>query len=199
MNPTNPVTRDYEIYLPAKDKFVTTGDAIFCEHVGRRELERLLPPLLSLPESAAIIDAKDYQNLVDTIHLDNDEGVQYRVLKVYNRRGVAVVDRVLYNPDIPDDAGGTIDTVFLDNVVGYPIILGGTNPGYQPIQSTHNNEEVINLSNMNKVARNSEEQREIDIRPSAPEILVPRLYSQAKRKTRLTSTLREVNVRNLRL
>jgi hypothetical protein len=30
MKPENPVTCDYEIYLPAKDIFVTTGDVVFC-------------------------------------------------------------------------------------------------------------------------------------------------------------------------
>ena len=51
MKPENPVTCDYEIYLPAKNIFVTTWDVIFCEHVGRNEPERLLPPSMSLPES----------------------------------------------------------------------------------------------------------------------------------------------------
>ena len=41
--------------------------------VRRRELEGLLPPSLSLPESLSSLDAKDYQDLVDTIHMDNYE------------------------------------------------------------------------------------------------------------------------------
>ena len=131
MKPDNPITYDYEIYLPTKDKFITSGDVMFCEHVDRTEPERLLPPLLTLPSGAEELDVKDFQNLVDTIHLDNDEGVQYRVVKVYKSRGLAVVDRVLYNADNPRAVGGTLDTVFLDNVIGYPIILGKSNPNYQ--------------------------------------------------------------------
>jgi hypothetical protein len=132
MKPDNPVTLDYEIYLPAKDVFVTSGDVIFCEHVGRLEPERLLPPVLSLPESSSALRVEDFQNLVGTIHMDNDEGVLYKVLKVYKKRDLAVVDRVLYNPANPSDPGGTIDTVFLGDVIGYPIILGKSNPRYQP-------------------------------------------------------------------
>jgi len=130
MKPDNPVTRDYEVYLPAKDKFVTSGDVIFCEHVGRREPERLLPPILSLPESLSALDAKDYQDLVDTVHMDNDEGVMYRVLKVYKSRGLVVVDRVLFDQANPSDPGGTIDTVFLRDILEYPIVQGGANPKY---------------------------------------------------------------------
>jgi hypothetical protein len=111
MKPENPVTCDYEIYLPAKDIFVTTGDVVFCEHVGRSEPERLLPPSMSLPESISSLRVVDYQSLVDTIHMDNDEGVLYRVLKVYKSRDMAVVDRILYDPEHPDATGGIIDTV----------------------------------------------------------------------------------------
>ena len=116
MKPDNPITYDYEIYLPTKDKFITSGDVMFCEHVDRSEPERLLPPLLTLPSGSVELDVNDFQNLVDTIHLDNDEGVQYRVVKVYKSRGVAVVDRVLYNANNPRAIGGTLDNVFLDNV-----------------------------------------------------------------------------------
>ena len=35
MKPNNPITYDYELYLPAKNVFVTSGDVIFCEHIGR--------------------------------------------------------------------------------------------------------------------------------------------------------------------
>jgi hypothetical protein len=134
MKPDNPITYDYEIYLPTKDKFITSGDVMFCEHVDRSEPERLLPPLLTLPSGSVELDVNDFQHLVDTIHLDNDEGVQYRVVKVYKSRGVAVVDRVLYNANNPRAIGGTLDTVFLDNVIGYPIILGKSNPNHQRIE-----------------------------------------------------------------
>ena len=176
MNPDNAITRDYEIYLPTKDKFVTTGDVLFCEHVGRLEPERLLPPSLSLPDSAAKLDAKDYQNLVDTVHLDNDEGVQYRVLKVYNRQGAVVVDRVLFDPAIPNAPGGTIDTVYLDNVIGYPIILGGSNPRYQTDVPARIDEELITLSHTDQPVRNSVRE-EVDIHGHALETL----HQRAKR------------------
>jgi hypothetical protein len=146
MKPENPVTCDYEIYLPAKDVFVTSGDVIFCEHVGRQEPERLLPPLLSLPESSTPLRAEDYQNLVDTIHMDNDEKVLYKVLKVYKKRGGVVVDRVLYDPGNPNDPGGAIDTIHLGDVIGYPIILGGVNPRFQTSEPEPSGEELITLS-----------------------------------------------------
>ena len=121
---------------------MTTGDVIFCEHVGRKEPERLLPPSLSLPESLTSLRVEDYQDLVDTIHMDNEEGVQYRVLKVYKSRDMAVVDRILYDPEHPDAPGGIIDTVFLGDVIGYPIILGGVNPRFPTSVPIAGNREI---------------------------------------------------------
>ena len=96
---TAPYSSQYEIYLPKKNVFVTSGDVVFCEHTGRSEPERLLPPHLMLPDGHGTLDANDFQHLVDTVHLDNDEGVQYKVLRVYKEKGFVIVDRVLYFPD----------------------------------------------------------------------------------------------------
>ena len=123
-----PITYEYEIYIPTKHVFVTSGDVIFSEHIDRSEPERLLPPTLTHPNAANDLQVKDYQNLVDTIHFDNEEGVRYRVTKVYKLRGVPSVDRVLYNEANPDALGGTIDTIFLENAINYPILLGKKNP-----------------------------------------------------------------------
>ena len=41
-----------------------------------------------------------------------------------------MVDRVLFSPDKPDEPGGTVDCVYLDNVVSYPIIRGRSNPAF---------------------------------------------------------------------
>ena len=130
MKPTSPITIDYEIYLPSKDVFITSGDVVFCEHVGRKEPERLLPPLVTLPPTKRILDHTEYQHLVDTVHLDNEEGVLYKVLKVYTKRGVALVDRSLFSPNHESNDRGKIDCVYLDNVLGYPIIQGKSNSRY---------------------------------------------------------------------
>ena len=106
---------------------------MFCE-IDRSYSEHLLPPLLTLPSGAEKLDVNDFQNLVDTIHLDNDEVVQYRVVKVFKSHSVTAVDRVLYNANNPRAIGGTLDNVFLDNVIEYPIILGKSNPNYQRIE-----------------------------------------------------------------
>jgi hypothetical protein len=144
MKPENPLTYDYEIYLPAKDVFVTSGDVIFCEHVGRSEPERLLPPLTMLSDIGRPLEVADYQYLVDTVHMDNEEGVQYKVLKVYKHKGLACVDRVLFDPDVPNAEGGMIDTVHLLDVLGYPILLGKQNVRYQPVPAVERAREVIN-------------------------------------------------------
>ena len=144
MKPQNPLTYDYEIYLPAKDVFVTSGDVIFCEHVGRSEPERLLPPLSTLSDISVPLEVNDYQYLVDTVHMDNEEGVRYKVLKVYKFRGLACVDRILYDPDDPNAVGGMIDTVHLLDVLGYPILLGKQNMRYQPVPAVEQAREVIN-------------------------------------------------------
>jgi hypothetical protein len=116
MKPENPLIYDYEIYLPAKDVFVTSGDVIFCEHVGRSEPECLLPPLTMLSDTGRPLEVADYQYLVDTVHMDNKEGVQYKVLKVYKHKGLACVDRVLFDPDVPNAEGGMINTVHLGRI-----------------------------------------------------------------------------------
>ena len=123
MKPQNPITLTYELYLPSKNVFITSGDVVFCEHVDRSKPERLLPPVLTLPPGAKTLDPADLQHLVDNIHMDNDEGSTYRILKVYKRAGNAIVDRVLYSNDKNKDLGGKVDTVYLDIIIQYPIFL----------------------------------------------------------------------------
>ena len=128
---TNPITTDYCIYLPSKNVFITSGDVMFNEHVGRAQPERLLPPLIDLPDLDAI-DVSKYQDLVDTVHFDNEECITYKVIKVYDLRGVASVDRVIYDYANPDSIIGNIDTIFLLDALSYPILLGKENPEYIP-------------------------------------------------------------------
>ncbi|NDB89177.1 MAG: hypothetical protein EB164_09815, partial [Thaumarchaeota archaeon] len=42
MKPQNPISYDYELYIPAKNVFITSGDVIFCEH-------GFIPPARSSP------------------------------------------------------------------------------------------------------------------------------------------------------
>jgi hypothetical protein len=126
---SNPITTDYNIYLPSKNVFVTTSDVMFNEHVGRAQPERLLPPLIDLPTSS-ILDVDKYQDLVDTVHFDNDECITYKVIKVYSHRGAASVDRVIYDYDHPGDLIGSVDTIFLRDALSFPILLGKENPEY---------------------------------------------------------------------
>jgi hypothetical protein len=92
----NAITTDYRIYLPSKNVFVDTSDVMFNEHVGRAQPERLLPPLIDLPTSATL-DVSKYQDLVDTVHFDNEECITYKIIKVYSHRGVVSVDCVIYD------------------------------------------------------------------------------------------------------
>jgi hypothetical protein len=104
---------------------------MFNEHVGRAQPERLLPPLIDLPTSSTL-DVANYQDLVDTVHFDNDECITYKVIKVYSHRGAASVDRVIYDYDHPDDIIGNVDTIFLRDALSFPILLGKENPEYIP-------------------------------------------------------------------
>ncbi|NDF27778.1 MAG: transposase, partial [Nitrosopumilaceae archaeon] len=131
MKPQNPISYDYELYIPAKNVFITSGDVIFCEHVGRTEPERLLAPKVTLRESDQPCRPEDFSYLVDTIHMDNDEGVRYKVVRVYTHKGLVVVDRVLYDPEHRDVSESPIDTVHLKEVLNYPILEGAQNPNYQ--------------------------------------------------------------------
>ena len=128
MKPYTPISIEYEIYLPSKDVFITSGDVVFSEHVGRKEPERLLPPLMTLPHGVKSFLPQDYQYLVDTVHMDNDEGILYKVLKVYRKRDAVVVDRVIFETDKPNNPGGITDCVYLSDILQYPIILGKSNP-----------------------------------------------------------------------
>ena len=125
------VTRDHSIFLPAKNKFITTGDAIFCEHVGRAEPERLLPPIMRIPDVDTPLASSDYQYLVGSVHFDNDEGVQYKVLKVYVSKGLVVVDRERFDPDDPHLVRKKLDTVHLRDILSYPILQGDINPDFE--------------------------------------------------------------------
>jgi hypothetical protein len=112
MKSYTPIFIEYEIYLPTKDVIITSGDVVFSEHVGRTEPERLLPPLMTLPHGAKSFLPQDYQYLVDTVHMDNDEGILYKVLKVYRKRDAFVVDRVIFELDKPNHPGGTVNCVY---------------------------------------------------------------------------------------
>jgi hypothetical protein len=59
--------------------------------------------------------------------MDNEEGLMYKILRVYKLKGVPVVDRELFLSDKPNSSPSTFDIVYLDNVVGYPILRGNIN------------------------------------------------------------------------
>jgi len=124
----NDLQYQYEIYLPSKNEFITSGDVIFCEHVGRAEPERLLPPISLIPDNFESLDVNDYQYLVDTIHMDNEEGILYKVTKVYAHKGLAVADRVIYNDN---DNSGKSEMIHLKDILRMPIVQGYTNRKYQ--------------------------------------------------------------------
>jgi len=99
--------------------------------LGRAEPERLLPPVIELQKDGEVLDIEKYQNLVDTIHFDNQEGVSYLVKRVYAKDGIGVVDRILYNnSDKSTATNRNLDTVFLGDVINYPILQGRRNPKY---------------------------------------------------------------------
>ena len=65
------------------------------------------------------------------IKLDINPDIQYLVVKVYSKGGIAQVDRVLYNTSDKDSSSRRhVDTVYLGDVITYPIILGKPNPRY---------------------------------------------------------------------
>jgi hypothetical protein len=83
---------------------------------------------MTLPHGVKSFLPQDYQYLVDTVHMDNDEGILYKVLKVYRKRDAFVVDRVIFETDKPNNPGGITDCVYLSDILQYPIILGKSNP-----------------------------------------------------------------------
>ena len=130
MDPSDPITVQYEIYLPHKDIMTSTGDAIFCEHTTRTEPERLLPPSMEIMGN--VHDASKFQYLVDTVHFDTEEGITYKVLRVYSSRGLVQVDRVIYDVNDPHQSDSAkVDTVHLLDILNMPILQGHTNPAYQ--------------------------------------------------------------------
>ena len=124
-------TYTYKMNLPHKNAKACSGDVSICEHVGRAEPERLLPPIIELQRKGETLDVEKFQRLVGAVHYDNNEGVQYIVAKVYSKGGIAQVDRVLYNTSDKDSSSRRdVDAVYLGDVLTYPIILGKPNPKY---------------------------------------------------------------------
>ena len=95
----NDAQYQYELFIPnaGAGTFITSGDIIFCEHVTRGEPGRLLPPISMVPKDLVPTSIEDYKYLVDTVHMDDDDGLLYVVDKVYNHRGVIVVDRYSFD------------------------------------------------------------------------------------------------------
>ena len=54
-------TYTYKIHLPHKNAKVCSGDVNICEHVGRAEPERLLPPIIELQHKGETLDVEKYQ------------------------------------------------------------------------------------------------------------------------------------------
>ena len=161
---SNQITYEYEIYIPSKNVFVTSGDVIFCEHVGRSEPERLLPPIMEITDTKDF-DVDQYQYLVDTIHMDNDEGVTYRVTKVYTLKDMAVVDRVLWDIGLNKPSGPYIDTVHLLNVLEYPILQGRKNPLFKPDELPPSVVRPRNLTNLEETSTTTQPSQSGIIQP----------------------------------
>jgi hypothetical protein len=123
------------MYSPYQNTFITIGDAIFCEHVGRPEPEMLLPPITEVDLSKPL-NPVDYQQLVDTVHYYEKEGGNCRVLNVYTSRGLIIVDRELF--DTPNQKRRITDAIHLGDALGMPIMAGGVNPKYKSSSSTSN-------------------------------------------------------------
>jgi len=120
----------YELFLPnaGAGTFITSGDVIFCEHVTRGEPKRLLPPISMVPKDLAPTKIEDYQYLVDTVHVDDDDGLLYIVDKVYVHKGLIVVDRYSFDGT---QGVGRPDTIHLLNILKCPIVQGRANSEYQ--------------------------------------------------------------------
>ena len=179
---SNPITYEYELYLPSKNVFITSGDVIFCEHVGRSEPERLLPPIMEITNTESH-DVEQYQYLVDTIHMDNDEGVTYRVTAVYDKRGLAVVDRVLWNIGENRPMNNLIDTVHLRNVLEYPILQGRKNPIFNSQELPPSIIRPMNLTNSEEVSTTTQSPQSGPIQPQLRET-----RAQKKRRMQQQST-----------
>ena len=63
---------------------------------------------------------------MDTVHYDEQEGVNYRVVKIYSSKGLVVVDRQLYDP--PNQKRRLTDTIHLGDTLGMPMMAGVINP-----------------------------------------------------------------------
>ena len=141
----------------------------------------------------------DYQYLVDTVLMDIEEGVRYRVLKVYQFKGLNCVDRVLYDPDDPNAEGGTYDTVHLKDVLGYPILLGKRNKDYQPAPTV---EQVRDLASRRVVETplvSSSARDTIQVSPAELRVAGKRLLlqaSQAEQSNNVAAGVRRRSKRN---
>ena len=140
---------------------MTSGDVLFCEHVSRTEPERLLPPIAEIKDAA--LHERDYQYLVDTIHFDSDEGVQYKVLRVYRQKALIVVDRELFDQDKPSLLRRTLDTIHLRDAIAMPLMAGPINPAYRSVGLTYGDDgpqqEPTSSSAPSKAARSRRRRR----------------------------------------
>jgi hypothetical protein len=92
----------WEIYLPASDTFVTAVNVLFDERIPERaedyfrELDEAAS-LFTLPEA---MNERDFQYLVGTYHIDDEDQLLYVTKRVVRRKGVIVVYRACVTGDI---------------------------------------------------------------------------------------------------
>jgi hypothetical protein len=96
--------RGYEIYIPELDKIVTSVHVLFNEVIPNptdeyhRELQRLNVVTAERPPR----DPATYQYLVGLDHLDDEDGLTYKVTRIYKVKGYIVAYRRLVTPRASD-------------------------------------------------------------------------------------------------
>ena len=104
----------HRVYIPTQNKFVHSGQVQFLEKMTRTP-EMLLPPSYNIDRENDEYDVDAYDaKLRGSVHIDPEDGIHYSVRRVFEKDGLALVERLPW----PESSQSRLEVVHLRDVLG---------------------------------------------------------------------------------
>ena len=100
----------HRIYVPTQSRFINSGQVHFLEDVQRTP-ETILPPSYHIDKEKDEFDVN--KKLRGVVHLDPEDGIFYVIRKVFERNGLALVERLPW----PESINSRLEVVHLRDVL----------------------------------------------------------------------------------
>ena len=104
----------HRVYIPTQNRFVHSGQVQFLEKLIRTP-EMILPPSYAIDREREEYDVDVYDSkLRGSVHMDPEDGIHYSVRRVFERDGLALVERLPW----PESKASRLEVIHLRDVLG---------------------------------------------------------------------------------